>query len=140
MRPGDHFLIGADLVKSTDVLEAAYDDRQGVTAEFNRNVLSVMNRELEADFDPAAFDHVAFFDRRKRQIEMHLRSRRAQHVTLARLGMTVPFAAGETLHTEISRKFTRRSLESLCRGADLAPRRWFELESPAFGLLLCKRV
>jgi len=140
LRAGEHFLLGADLVKPTAVLEAAYDDRAGVTAEFNRNVLRVINRELGADFNPAAFEHVAFFDRRKRRIEMHLRARRQQHVTLESLGMTVPFAAGETLHTEISRKFTRRGLEGLCRRAGFAPQRWFELDNPAFGLLLCRKV
>ena len=140
LRPGEFFLLGADLVKRAAVLEAAYDDRAGITAEFNRNVLRVINRELGADFNPSAFEHVAFFDPRKRQIEMHLRARRPQRVTLAGLGMTVPFAAGETLHTEISRKFTRRGLEGLCRRAGFAPERWFALDDPAFGLLLCRRV
>ena len=139
LRPGEYFLLGADLVKPKAVLEAAYDDRAGVTAEFNRNVLRVINRELGADFNPAAFEHVAFFDRRKRRIEMHLRARRPQRVTLESLGMTVPFAAGETLHTEISRKFTRRGLEGLCRRAGFAPQRWFALDDPAFALMLCRK-
>jgi len=140
LRPGEFFLLGADLVKPADLLEAAYDDRAGVTAEFNRNVLRVINRELGGNFNPSAFEHVAFFDRRKRQIEMHLRARRPQRVTLAGLGMTVPFAAGETLHTEISRKFTRRGLEGLCRRAGFEPQRWFLLDEPAFALMLCRRV
>jgi L-histidine Nalpha-methyltransferase len=140
LRPGEHFLLGADLVKEVAVLEAAYDDQEGVTAEFNRNVLKVINRELGGDFDPAAFDHVAFFDRRKRQIEMHLRARRPQRVTLASLGMMVPFAAGETVHTEVSRKFRRQDLEALCRRAGFEPRRWFALDEPAFALLLCERA
>jgi L-histidine Nalpha-methyltransferase len=139
LRPGEFFLLGADLVKPKAVLEAAYDDRAGVTAEFNRNVLRVINRELGADFNPSAFEHVAFFDRRKQRIEMHLRARRPQRVTLQNLGMTVPFAAGEMLHTEISRKFTRRGLEGLCRRAGFAPERWFALDDPAFGLVLCRR-
>jgi L-histidine N-alpha-methyltransferase len=140
LRPGEHLLLGADLVKEVAVLEAAYDDEAGVTAEFNRNVLKVINRELGGDFDPAAFDHVAFFHRRKRQIEMHLRARHPQRVTLASLGMTVPFAAGETVHTEVSRKFRRQDLEGLCRRAGFMPRRWFSLDQPAFALLLCERA
>ena len=90
LRAGDHLLLGADLVKPVEVLERAYDDSAGVTAEFNRNVLRVINRELGADFDPAAFDHVAFFRQRRSQIEMHLRSRRTQRVSLRTLGITVP--------------------------------------------------
>jgi L-histidine N-alpha-methyltransferase len=140
LRPGDHLLLGADLVKPVEVLERAYDDAAGVTAEFNRNVLRVINRELDADFDPTAFDHVAFFDPRRRQIEMHLRSRRAQRVSLRALGITVGFRAGETLHTEISRKFTRRGLEGLCRRAGFGVRRWFSAAAPSFALLLCERV
>ncbi len=139
LRPGDCLLLGADLVKPATVLEAAYDDSAGVTAEFNRNVLRVINRALAADFDPGAFEHVAFFDRRKRQIEMHLRARRAQRVTLESLGMTVSFAAGETLHTEISRKFTRKELERLAERSGFSLRRWFVLDDPAFALVLCER-
>jgi L-histidine Nalpha-methyltransferase len=134
--PGETFLLGADLVKPVRTLEAAYDDAEGVTAEFNRNVLRVINRELGADFDPGAFDHVAFFHPRKHQIEMHLRARRRQRVTLEELGMTVDFAAGETLHTEVSRKFTRRRLEALFRRAGLEPCGWFESADPAFALVL----
>jgi L-histidine N-alpha-methyltransferase len=139
LRPGEHLLIGADLVKPVEILEAAYDDAAGVTAEFNRNVLRVMNRELGADFDPDAFDHVAFFNRRKLQVEMHLRARRPQTVSLAKLGMDVAFRSGETLHTEISRKFTRRGLDLLCRRGGFTPVRWFVAEDPAFALVLCER-
>jgi len=140
LRRGEHFLLGADLVKPVEVLEAAYDDAAGVTAEFNRNLLRVINRELGADFDPAAFDHVAFFNGRKRQVEMHLRARRAQRVSLAELGLTVGFRSGETLHTEVSRKFTRRRLASLCRSGGLVPRRWFVAEDPRFALVLAEKV
>jgi L-histidine N-alpha-methyltransferase len=140
LRPGEYLLLGADLVKPAAALEAAYDDSAGVTAAFNRNVLRVINRALDADFDPAAFDHVAFFDRRKRQIEMHLRARCAQRVTLDSLGMTVSFAAGETVHTEISRKFTKRELEQLVERSGFLLRRWFALDDPAFALALCERV
>lgn len=105
LRPGDSLLLGADLVKATSRLVAAYDDAQGVTAAFNRNVLHVINRELAADFVPAAFKHVALYDERNDWIEMRLRASRAMRVRVAALGMTVAFAAGEEMRTEISAKF-----------------------------------
>ncbi len=104
--PEDHLLLGTDLVKDPEVLQAAYDDTQGVTAEFNRNVLRVLNRELDADFDPEDFDHVALFDAEHEWIEMRLRARR-EHTTLVReLDLPVHFDAGEEMRTEISAKFT----------------------------------
>jgi L-histidine N-alpha-methyltransferase len=106
-----YLLLGTDLVKEPAVIEAAYDDAAGITAEFNRNVLHVVNRELDADFVPEAFDHVAFFDRDREWIEMRLRARRPQRVTVAALGLTVTFASGEELRTEISAKFTRMRIE-----------------------------
>ena len=107
LRPGvDHLLLGTDLVKDPAVLEAAYDDAQGVTAEFNRNVLHVVNRELGADFDVDAFEHVAFFDREREWIEMRLRASRRMSVAIPGAGLTVEFAAREELRTEISAKFT----------------------------------
>jgi L-histidine N-alpha-methyltransferase len=140
LREGEHFLLGADLVKPVKVLEAAYNDSAGITAEFNRNVLRVINRELDADFDLAAFDHVAFFNERKRQIEMHLRARRPQRVSLKALGWSAKLRRGETLHTEISRKFTRRGLAKLCRDGGFEPRRWFVADDPAFALVLCEKM
>jgi L-histidine N-alpha-methyltransferase len=107
----DGFLLGTDLVKSPAVIEAAYNDSAGVTAEFNRNVLHVINRELGADFDPDAFEHVAFFDRRREWVEMRLRARRACTVWVSDLNLQVEFAAGEELRTEISAKFTPERLE-----------------------------
>ena len=116
LRPGiDHLLLGTDLVKDPAVLEAAYDDSAGVTAEFNRNVLRVINRELDADFDIDAFEHVAFFDREREWIEMRLRAERRMDVHVGRLGLDVSFAPREELRTEISAKFTIKRL-----GADLA--------------------
>lgn len=106
MGPDDHLLLGCDLVKDPAVIEAAYDDSEGVTAAFNRNVLEVLNRELGADFDLGAFEHVAFFDREREWIEMRLRSCRRQTVTVADLGLEVHFDAREELRTEISAKFT----------------------------------
>jgi L-histidine Nalpha-methyltransferase len=99
-------LLGTDLVKDPRVLEAAYDDSAGVTAEFNRNVLLVLNRELGADFDPALFDHVAFYDPAHQWIEMRLRARRAHTVRIPAVELDVAFARGEELRTEISAKFT----------------------------------
>jgi L-histidine Nalpha-methyltransferase len=110
LRPGDFFLLGTDLVKEPRVIEAAYDDDVGVTAEFNRNLLHVINRELRADFDPEAFEHVAFFDRRRQWVEMRLRARRACTVWIDALDLQVEFAAGEELRTEISAKFTPKRL------------------------------
>jgi L-histidine N-alpha-methyltransferase len=116
LRPGvDHLLLGTDLVKDPAVIEAAYDDSAGITAEFNRNVLRVINRELDADFDIEAFEHVAFFDREREWIEMRLRALRRMDVHIDKLGLDVAFAPREELRTEISAKFTIKRL-----GADLA--------------------
>ena len=109
---GDSFLVGTDLVKDPARLLAAYDDAEGVTAEFNRNVLRVLNRELGADFDPEAFSHVAHWDAPAGHVEMRLRAADAQAVTVAGLGMGVSFAAGEELRTEISAKFTAEQVET----------------------------
>jgi L-histidine N-alpha-methyltransferase len=101
-----HLLLGTDLVKDAHVLEAAYDDAAGVTAEFNRNVLRVLNRELDADFPLDAFDHVAFFDRRHEWIEMRLRADRDCSVRIEALALEIALEAGEEIRTEISAKFT----------------------------------
>jgi L-histidine N-alpha-methyltransferase len=111
LRPGiDHLLLGTDLVKDPAVLEAAYNDSAGITAQFNRNALHVLNRELGADFDAGAFEHVAFFDREHEWIEMRLRATRRMDVRVGALGLDVAFAAREELRTEISAKFTRERL------------------------------
>jgi L-histidine Nalpha-methyltransferase len=112
--PDGRLLLGTDLVKDVATLEAAYDDSAGVTAEFNRNVLRVINRELDADFDIEAFEHVAFFDREREWIEMRLRAERRMDVHIGDLGLDVAFAPREELRTEISAKFTIERL-----GADL---------------------
>jgi L-histidine N-alpha-methyltransferase len=138
--PEDRLLLGTDLVKDPEVIEAAYDDREGVTAEFNRNVLHVINRELGADFTPEAFDHIAFFDRRHEWVEMRLRARRPCSVLIAGLGLRVEFAAGEELRTEISAKFTRARLEADYRAAGLALDRWYTDEQQLFALTLARRT
>ena len=115
LEPGDALVLGTDLVKDPRILEAAYDDPEGVTAEFNRNVLRVLNERLDGDAVPEAFDHVAFFDPQHEWIEMRLRSQRPQRFTLRALDLRVSFAAAEELRTEISCKFTPERIE-----ADLA--------------------
>jgi L-histidine N-alpha-methyltransferase len=138
--PGDHLLMGTDLVKDPGVLEAAYDDSQGVTAEFNRNVLRVLNRELDADFDPDDFDHVALFDREHEWIEMRLRARR-EHTTLVRdLDLLVHFDAGEELRTEISAKFTPERLTGDLSAAGLELVRWLTDPQELFALTLSRAV
>jgi L-histidine Nalpha-methyltransferase len=115
MTAGDRLLIGTDLVKDRAVLEAAYNDSAGLTAEFNRNVLRVLNESLGADFDPAAFEHVAFFDDANSWIEMRLRAKGAQTVRIEGAALEVTFEDGEELRTEISAKFTRDAVErELC--------------------------
>lgn len=136
MAPGDTFLLGVDLVKDVGTLERAYDDAAGVTALFNKNVLAVINRELDADFDLAEFDHRARYDVPRARIEMHLESRVAQRVHLKALDLAVDFARGELLLTEISRKFTRETTEATLLAAGLRARRWFA--SPEFGLVLAE--
>ena len=113
--PGDYFLLGTDLVKSPRRLVAAYDDAEGITAAFNRNVLSVLNRELAAEFDPDAFDHRAVWNADESWIEMRLRSRIQQSVEVRELALTVELDEGEEILTEISCKFEPERL-----GAELA--------------------
>ena len=136
--PEDHLLMGTDLVKDPSLLEAAYDDAQGVTAEFNRNVLRVLNRELGADFDPDDFDHVALFDPQHEWIEMRLRARR-EHTTVVReLDLPVHFQAGEELRTEISAKFTPERLEGDLSAAGLELVRWLTDPESLFALTLSR--
>jgi L-histidine N-alpha-methyltransferase len=140
LRPEDRLLLGTDLVKDPSVLEAAYDDAQGITAEFNRNVLHVINRELEADFTPDAFDHVAFYDRAREWVEMRLRARRPCTVLVAGLGLRVEFAAGEELRTEISAKFTRQRVQDDLRAAGLALEGWYTDSDSLFAVSLARRL
>jgi L-histidine N-alpha-methyltransferase len=135
---GDYLLLGTDLVKDIDVLEAAYDDSEGVTAEFNRNVLHVLNRELDADFPTELFEHVAFFDPDREWIEMRLRARRACHVRLGALDLEVEFARGEELRTEISAKFTPRRLAADLAAARLEQVELFTDPERLFGLVLAR--
>jgi L-histidine Nalpha-methyltransferase len=138
--PRDGLLVGADLVKEPAVLEAAYNDAQGVTAEFNRNVLYVINRELNGDFDPPSFEHVAFFDRRREWMEMRLRARRRMTVRIADLDLDVEFAPGEELRTEISAKFTRARLRSDLAAAGLRLDKWYTDAANRFALAFARRA
>jgi L-histidine N-alpha-methyltransferase len=136
LEPGDRILLGTDLVKETSRLEAAYDDSQGVTAEFNKNVLFVLNRELGGDFDPDLFEHVAFYDADAARMDIRLRSLADQTVRLDGLDLTVRFAAGEEMRTEISAKFTRERLEGIYREAGLQPAGWFTDAAEDYALSL----
>jgi L-histidine N-alpha-methyltransferase len=133
---GDWFLLGVDLVKPVDVLEAAYNDRDGVTAEFNRNILRVVNREAGGDFDTEDFEHVAFFNGIASQIEMHLEARRDLRVRLEGFDMELDIRRAERIRTEISRKFTRESTAALLAGAGFTPRHWFCSDDGYFALAL----
>jgi L-histidine N-alpha-methyltransferase len=133
---GDAFLLGTDLVKDVDRLVWAYDDKSGVTATFNRNVLVVINRELHADFDIDGFSHVALWDADAEWIEMHLRSERDQTVHVPDLDLTVDFSAGELMRTEISAKFRRERVEAELGAAGFAMQHWWTDPAADFALSL----
>jgi L-histidine Nalpha-methyltransferase len=136
MGPQDRLLLGTDLVKAPARLEAAYNDASGVTAEFNKNVLQVLNRELGADFDLDAFEHVARYDEVEARMDIRLRSLVAQTVAVAELGLEVEFADGEEMRTEISTKFTREGLEEVFAEAGLRMSGWFTDEAGDYALSL----
>ena len=136
MRPGDSLLLGTDLVKDTGRLVRAYDDAAGVTARFNRNVLAVINRELEADFDVDAYQHVARWNTEEERIEMWLRSNSFQRVRVGALELTVDFVAGEEMLTEVSCKFRPDGVNAELAGAGLRRIRWWSDSAGDFGLSL----
>ncbi|WP_328393200.1 L-histidine N(alpha)-methyltransferase [Streptomyces sp. NBC_00390] len=136
LSPGDSLLLGTDLVKDEDVLVRAYDDAAGVTAEFNKNVLAVIARELDADVDPADFDHVARWDRGNEWIEMRLRARHAVTVKIPELDLVVPFEAGEEMRTEVSAKFRQEGVRKELADADMELTRWWTDEAGRFALSL----
>ncbi|MET0559517.1 MAG: L-histidine N(alpha)-methyltransferase [Solirubrobacterales bacterium] len=138
--PTDHLLLGTDLIKETSRLEAAYNDAAGVTAEFNKNVLAVLNNELGADFDLDAFEHVARYDAEAERMDIRLRSLTDQEVRLDQLDLEVSFAAGEEMRTEISTKFTRERLESVYAGAGLELCGWFTDAGGDYALSLARPV
>ena len=136
LRPGDTFLLGTDLVKDLAVLVAAYDDTAGVTAAFNKNVLAVLNAELGANFDLDAFDHVAVWDATAEWMEMRLRSTADQEVRLPGIGLTVRFADGEEMRTEVSAKFRRAGVTRELAAAGFSMRSWWTDPAGQFGLSL----
>ena len=135
MAPDDRFLLGVDLRKDIARLEAAYNDSKGITAEFNRNMLRVLNHELGADFDPDAFEHRAFYDTVGHRIEMHLVSSRDQLVTIPGLEPVV-LARGESIRTEISSKYDRESVAALFEAAELRIEAWPTDPTTPFGLVV----
>lgn len=138
MTPHDSFLIGIDMVKPLDILESAYNDSQGITSEFNKNILNVINRELNANFNPNDFAHLAFFNKEQKQIEMHLRANQPVTVRINNIELEVQFKSGETIRTEISRKFTRKSAEKMFSEAGMEVSRWFTDANEWFSLVELK--
>ncbi|HEV8556719.1 MAG TPA: L-histidine N(alpha)-methyltransferase [Actinophytocola sp.] len=138
LEPGEWLLLGTDLVKDAGTLVRAYDDAAGVTAEFNRNVLRVLNRELSANFDLDAFAHVALWDPDNEWIEMRLRAVRPVRARIAGLDMEVEFAAGEELHTEISAKFRRERVDEELTAAGFALEHWWTDAEGRFGVSLSR--
>lgn len=136
LSPGDALLLGTDLVKDERTLVRAYDDAAGVTAAFDKNVLAVVNRELGADFDPDAFDHVALWDAENEWIEMRLRARTAQTVKIHALDLAVDFAAGEELRTEVSAKFRKAGVTAELAAAGLELTHWWTDTEGRFALSL----
>ncbi|MDO9380862.1 MAG: L-histidine N(alpha)-methyltransferase [Nocardioidaceae bacterium] len=136
LEPGDHLLLGTDLVKDVGRLVAAYDDAAGVTAAFNRNVLAVLAAELDADVDPDLFDHVALWNADDERIEMRLRSRTAQVVRVPGADLEVAFEAGEDVRTEVSSKFRREGVERELAAAGLELVHWWTDADDDFGLSL----
>ena len=138
--PEDRFLLGTDLVKDPAILEAAYNDSAGITAEFNKNVLTVLNRELDADFDIDSFEHVARWDPENLWIDIRLRSVANQVVSVSALDMLAPFGAGEEMRTEISTKFLRQGLEGIYAEAGLELTDWWTDRGGLFALSLARAL
>ncbi len=138
LSPRCRLLLGTDLVKDPHIIEAAYNDAAGITAEFNRNLLHVLNRELHGDFQPESFTHIAFYDRRNEWVEMRLRATRAMTAYIADLDLRVEFAAGEELRTEISAKFTRAHIEADLEAAGLELECFFTDEEDLFAVTMAR--
>ncbi|MDY7022444.1 MAG: L-histidine N(alpha)-methyltransferase [Cyanobacteriota bacterium] len=138
LQPGEYFLLGIDLQKPLDILEAAYNDAQGITAAFNLNLLQHLNRRFEGDFNLQQFEHWAFYNQQEHRIEMHLRSLRSQTVQLQSLDLTVDFEAGETIRTEISRKFNLDQMQTYLKSKGLSTLQIWTDSHPWFAVLLCQ--
>lgn len=135
----DRLLMGIDMLKDVGVIEAAYNDSRGVTARFNLNVLTHVNQALRADFRLHDFEHMAFFNPEGEQIEMHLRARRDVRAVLHRIGLGVHLEEGETIRTEISRKFSREKAERLFRRAGFCPAEWHTDPREWFSLVILRK-
>ena len=125
LNSGDRFLLGLDMLKPAHILEAAYNDSRNVTAEFNKNILLVLNRKLQANFRTDDFDHLAFFNENLDRVEMHLQARRKIRVEIRRIELSFALERGETIRTEICRKFSRARAEKMINDAGLEVRRWY---------------
>ncbi|HEX7212907.1 MAG TPA: L-histidine N(alpha)-methyltransferase [Methylomirabilota bacterium] len=137
---GDRLLLGVDLVKDVKMLEAAYDDAAGVTRDFNRNILNVINRGVDGDFQPETFRHRAFYNEAASRIEMHLVADSARAVKLGRLGLTIRFRPGEDIWTESSYKFTHGGVETMLARASLRLARWYVDPANYFALAVAAPV
>lgn len=140
LKPGDSFLLGVDLVKDVDILEAAYNDSAGISAAFNLNILKVLNARLRADFEVKSFDHVAGFNPKTEQMEMFLRATRPQKVRLELLNLDISFEEGEMLHTEISAKFRREGIEAELTESGLQPAKWWTDADRRFAVSLSRKI
>lgn len=138
LHAGDWFLFGVDLMKSKDVIEPAYNDAEGVTARFNKNILSVINRELEADFDEERFRHLAFLNRDEGRVELHLEAQNEMTVHLGKLDLTISMKQGETILTEISRKFSRDEMVDMLEMSGFALEEWYVSGNGYFALVLAR--
>ncbi|MBM3422516.1 MAG: L-histidine N(alpha)-methyltransferase [Chlorobi bacterium] len=140
MQPGDGFLIGFDRLKSAALLESAYNDRQGLTARFNKNILCVVNRLMQSDFDPEDFEHRAFYNPEQRRIEMHLEAKRAVHVKCPSMAIPLDLQKGETIHTENSHKFDVNDIQTVGEHAGLSLYRIFSDKNEWFSLAYYKKM
>ncbi len=136
MQPGDFFLLGVDLVKAESAMLAAYDDAAGVTAEFNLNLLRRLNRELSANFDLGAFQHVALWNSEMSRIEMHIQSLKDQMVDIPGAELEIDFASGEQMRTEICTKYTRAGTERMLSASGMELMDWYQDSNAQFGLVL----
>ncbi|MET8759916.1 L-histidine N(alpha)-methyltransferase [Lentzea sp. NPDC004782] len=140
LQPGEWLLLGTDLVKDPETLVRAYDDSQGVNAEFNRNALSVINREVGGDFDLEAFEYVALWNAEQEQIELGLRAKRDMRVTLTELGRTVEFREGEELRTAVSAKFREDVVRKELEDGGFELHRWWTDSEERFAVSLARAI
>ncbi len=139
LNPADRFLLGLDMVKPVAIIEAAYNDSRGVTAEFNKNILLNLNKAWNGDFDPADFEHVAVFDRSRERVEMHLRATHSTAARLADLDLSVVCQPGETILTETCQKFSQERARQDFQKAGLVADRWFTDPQHWFSLVLLRK-